>query len=318
MDETMDIKIAYQNKDIVSKIFGEAMKEKALKVYGLDVPKVIGVLPTNLPGMEVSEQRLDNLFLLEDGSYAIVEYESKYSHANKIKYIGYIMRLLRRLQKEGRFPGEVRIRLIILYTADVKPRETRPVLDVGAMQLVTEEAFLSRIDGTEELRTIAEKQNNNIPLQDEDLMKLILCPLTFTGKKRQRAAIRTVAQLAKNHIADEEQQKFVLSGLLTFSDKIIDAEAAEDIRRALTMTKVGRIIAEEMVAYGKKVEEEVREKVTEEVTESCIVKLILFGKEIKASAEDVVRSLVGSYSLTEEESWEKVRKYYPIGEVEKN
>ncbi len=129
-----------------------------------------------------------------------------------------------------------------------------------------------------------------------------MCPLTFTGKKRQRAAIRTVAQLAKNHIADEEQQKFVLSGLLTFSDKIIDAEAAEDIRRALTMTKVGRIIAEEMVAYGKKVEEE--------VTESSIVKLILFGKEMKASAEDVVRCLVGSFNLTEEVAREKVQLYY--------
>lgn len=40
--------IAYQNKDIVSKIFAESLKEKSLNVYGLNVPKVVGVLPTNL------------------------------------------------------------------------------------------------------------------------------------------------------------------------------------------------------------------------------------------------------------------------------
>lgn len=32
--------IAYQNKDITSKVFAERFKGKSLKVYGLDIPKV--------------------------------------------------------------------------------------------------------------------------------------------------------------------------------------------------------------------------------------------------------------------------------------
>ena len=72
--------VAYQNKDIVSKIFGEAMKEKSLKAYGLNVPKVVDVLPTNLPALELHELRIDNIFVLEDGSYAIIDYESKYRY----------------------------------------------------------------------------------------------------------------------------------------------------------------------------------------------------------------------------------------------
>ena len=33
--------IAYQNKDITSKIFADNFKEKSLSVYGLDIPKIV-------------------------------------------------------------------------------------------------------------------------------------------------------------------------------------------------------------------------------------------------------------------------------------
>jgi hypothetical protein len=65
--------IAYQNKDIASKVFAENFKGKSLKVYGLDVPKVVQVLPTNLPEITANELRIDNLFLLEDGTLAIID-----------------------------------------------------------------------------------------------------------------------------------------------------------------------------------------------------------------------------------------------------
>ena len=39
-----------------------------------------------------------------------------------------------------------------------------------------------------------------------------------------------------------------LAGVLIFSDKIIDKKLANEIRRCLSMTKVGAIIAREMIA----------------------------------------------------------------------
>ena len=63
--------IAYQNKDIASKVFGESLKNKSLDVYGVHVPKIVNVLPTNLPAVIANELRIDQLFLLKDGSVAI-------------------------------------------------------------------------------------------------------------------------------------------------------------------------------------------------------------------------------------------------------
>jgi len=56
--------IAYQNKDIEFKVLSEVFKEKSFAAYGLDLPKIKEVLPTNLPMVSVNELRMDNLFLL--------------------------------------------------------------------------------------------------------------------------------------------------------------------------------------------------------------------------------------------------------------
>lgn len=58
--------IAYQNKDITSKVTAESLLGNSLAPFGLPDLKVIGLLPTNLPAIESNELRLDHLFLLED------------------------------------------------------------------------------------------------------------------------------------------------------------------------------------------------------------------------------------------------------------
>ncbi len=78
-----ETKISYQNKDITSKILSEQFKGKSFSVYGIDLPSIADIRPTNLPAVEADELRLDNLFLLEDGTYALVDYESEYRSSNK-------------------------------------------------------------------------------------------------------------------------------------------------------------------------------------------------------------------------------------------
>lgn len=81
----MESQIAYQNKDIYSKIFAEKLKGKSFQVYGVDLPQIKQIMPTNLPNIWVNELRMDHLFLLEDNTFLIVDYESAYKPENKIK-----------------------------------------------------------------------------------------------------------------------------------------------------------------------------------------------------------------------------------------
>lgn len=243
--------ITAQNKDVVSKWFGETMKNRSLSVYGIHVPKIVDVRPTNLPAVETNEKRMDNLFLLEDGSYALLDYESNYCVGNKVKYAGYVLRMMRRLQKEGIDITSLRIRIIVIYTADVTRMQTKDTLNVGDLVIYTTEGFLSEIDSDEVKMRIQRKIEQKQPLNDRNLMELIVLPLTYKGKENQQKAAHEAVFLAKE-IEDERVQEMALAGILSFSDKIIDKELANEIRRCLSMTKVGAIIAREMEESEKR------------------------------------------------------------------
>ena len=89
--------IAYQNKDIASKLTTELLVGNHLGPFGLPEKKVVGLLPTNLPAVESNELRLDNLFEMEDGAVAILDYESEFSRENFVKYLNYVARSKQRI-----------------------------------------------------------------------------------------------------------------------------------------------------------------------------------------------------------------------------
>ncbi|MCM1084104.1 MAG: hypothetical protein NC393_14800 [Clostridium sp.] len=234
--------IAYQNKDIISKVFAENLKEKSFKAYGLDIPKIVQVLPTNLPEITANELRIDNLFLLEDGTIAIVDYESEYKTENKIKYISYITRVLERYRRQEIY--DIQIRMIVIYTADVSRAQTEEVYDTGAFSLHIEEAFLSELDSEEIKKRLTEKIQNKETLTDEELMEFIILPLTYKTMEEKRKAINASIELAKQ-VTDVEKMVFLLSGTLVFTDKVIDRKTSNYVREWINMTQVGRLFEEE-------------------------------------------------------------------------
>lgn len=204
--------VAYQNKDIVSKILTEGMKEKSFAVYGVPMSRITEVLPVNLPVIEANEMATDNLFRLEDDSYAIVDYESSFSEKSKIKYVCHIARILKRY---GRV---IKIRMIVLCTSSV--RRINTVLDAGCLQLSIEPGYLSSI----ETDTVLEKVRGQI---------------------------------------EEGQKMFILSGVITFADKIIEPEYARRVEEWIKMTKVGRLFEEEKQQAVAEVRESLQKTIAE-------------------------------------------------------
>lgn len=94
-------------------------------------------------------------------------------------------------------------------------------------------------------------------MSEEELMEFIILPLSYRNRKEKEDKIRETVKLAKQ-LKDRRQQVFVLSGILTFTDKLIDMETANQIRRTLAMTKVEKIFEEEKLQAVAKVEKEKR------------------------------------------------------------
>ena len=248
-----ETEIAYQNKDIMSKVLAEEFKGKSFEVYGVDLPKIVDSRPTEMAAVEANELRMDRLFLLEDASYMIVDYESDYDEEKKIKYLGYIARLAKTLYNELKYYPKLRV--LIIYTADVTRKRTQPDLDMGAFKMHLEEAFLSEIDGNEVMERISCKMRNREELDDKDLMQLIINPLTYKSEKDKKLAISKVVNILQA-MDDERKQVFAAKGLLVFCDKVIEPEDAEKIRSMLMLTKVEQIYEQEKLdAIAEKVAE---------------------------------------------------------------
>lgn len=233
--------IAYQNKDIASKVFAEKFRDISLNVYGINLPKIVEVLPTNLPEISANELRIDNLFLLEDGRVAVIDYESAYKKKNHIKYLGYIYRVLDRYFGEG--AADIQIVMIIIYTADVKRSEVKTGINAGAVVLKEEAAFLSELPSEKIRRKLDRKIKTGEDLSDEEIMEFILLPLSYK-KDQQGKAIEDAINMAKE-IKNEDTMVLILSGILVFSDKLIDDELSKKTKEWIAMTKVGRLFAEE-------------------------------------------------------------------------
>ena len=256
--------IAWQNKDITSKYFGENLKGKSFAVYGLELPEIKEVQPTNLPAIEANELRLDHLFLLKDDSLALVDYESTYADSNKIKYLNYIVRTLKRNMEQHHFP--CKIRMIVIYTADIQPQQTKKRMDIGCLQFQLEEAFLIQKDSEQTEARLQARFHGNQELSAEEQMEFIILPLTCKGNEEKQACIRRCFEMAKL-LEDADMQRFLLSGMLVFADKVITKEDSKQIKEWIMMTKVGQLFLEEKIQYGQELEKRVTKDVTKRVTE---------------------------------------------------
>ena len=228
--------IAYQNKDIVSKLFGEQMRGKSLSLFGLNTNlKVIDIRPTNIPIVQAKELRMDNLFELEDGSIAILDYESQFKETNFTKYGYYIMNVINRYLNEGKTPD---IHMMVLYTADIETAKT--TLERTACRIKIEAAYLTGTPSEQWLEEIKGSLANQI-ISDKTLMRLILLPLTYKDEEKKQETIKLCVNLAQK-IPDKEQETFALAGILAFTDKIISNSTKKYIEEVLGMTQVGQML----------------------------------------------------------------------------
>lgn len=260
--ENMDsIKIAYQNKDITSKLLAENFKGKTFRVYGLDIPDIVRALPTNIPVIQANELRLDNLFELADGTAAIVDYESKYSKKDKVKYLNYIIGTANRYLKEKQDCPV--LRMIVIYTGDIKRSQIEEEYDIGAVKLKIEAACLSELNTEKILVQLKQKIERKEELTDEELMEFIILPLAYHKTEEKEEKIKEIVELATK-ITDGKQQIFTLVGLAVFADKIISKETAGKIRRMIEMTQIAQIFEEEkQQAVREAAEKEKRQMVIE-------------------------------------------------------
>lgn len=140
----------------------------------------------------------------------------------------------------------MKIRLLVIYTADVTKKQVSDTLDVYSLKIKLSQAFLSELDSNVIKETITKKIKQKKPLTETELMQTIILPLTYQGENKKKESIKELFELTKE-IQEEETQLFLLSGILVFTDKVIDRETAKQIKEWIRMTKVARLFEKEKI-----------------------------------------------------------------------
>lgn len=233
--------ISYQAKDILFKSLSELYRDEALDVFGIEnIPKIKQLLPNEFPQVRADEKRSDTLFLMEDDSILMLEFESNNRIIeNHLKYIDYGLRILNRYYETEKKIKKLRV--VVIYTSDVVKADES--LDAGDLIVHSKAIFLHEYHGDAILGQMKEKVGQGESLTHQELMKLSFLPLMYSRLNRQDL-IKEAVELAKS-IKDETTQLQVIAGILTATDKFIDEEYAKKVREWLKMTKVGRIFEEE-------------------------------------------------------------------------
>ncbi len=289
--------ITYQNKDVASKVTGEALVGHSLAPFGLPHIKITAALPTNLPALESNELRLDNLFLLEDEAIAIIDYESECSRENFVKYLNYGARVARRYLNQKKLAQLKSLRIIVIYTADVE--SARDVYDLEGIAVRVESVCLVNMDTRLIYDRLSAKIHRQGWLNTEDLLQLMVFPLTVKGMEGKQEAILQAVELAKK-IEDRNQKTQVLAGILTFTDKVIDKDYREKVKEEWVMTQIGKMIYDDGFNAGKEQGKRQGEKQGEKrgiqwgenrKLVSLVCRKLRKGKEAETIAQELEESL---------------------------
>lgn len=285
--------IAYQNKDIASKTISERLIGKRLAPFGLPDLHIVDILPTNLPAIESNELRLDNLFLLSDGSLAIIDYESEFDRENFVKYMNYIARVLKRYSLNKKLSEIREIRMIVIYTADVE--SALDVYELGGITLRIEAAYLVNRNSNHIYQKLRYKVENKEALTEEELMELMILPLTAKGAEGKQEYIRKTAELAKK-LPDSKDTHTVLAGLLTFTDKFIERHYAERLRREVFMlTQVEQIMFDEATGIEK---------------HKNIISAVHICRDLGAGKVSARKQLAEKFSLSEKDAYNYIEAHW--------
>lgn len=113
------------------------------------------------------------------------------------------------------------------------------------MTLKLTEVFLSEMDGDEVLKELEGKVVRKEPFLYEDLLKLIVLPLTYEGPEAKKQAVNKTIKLADS-MEDIKLGRTVLGLIMAFADKIIEDEDRAWIRRLIGMSQFEQWIEEEI------------------------------------------------------------------------
>ncbi len=233
--------IARERNDIVLKRLAAVFKGTVLNRFGLDLPPIVGPLPTALPLLTARMREADYVFLLADGSLLHLEFQTKREKGDLARFTAYSTALH---QAHDLTP----VHTVVVWGAQVGRMETSHVM--GSVTLTADHILLSEEDGTGQLEQLAAKVERGEALDDKDRLTLALLPLMHQRRpladKAAAATLKTVAGALPR-----EERTLVVEALTVLAQLAMDETQIRELLEVLTMAYAVNEMIEDALRRGQ-------------------------------------------------------------------
>lgn len=216
--------------DIIQRLMATNMiGERPLIALTIDTAKVKEVLSTDLPEIQTKDDKADTLYLLEDGTYLHVEYQTTAKKDDVLRFAGYVMRLYNNLKDK-----EPLIKSVVVYAPHISPENVVDTVDMGVLRYQFQSVFLRELNLEERYQEVLKRIRKDpaIRLSDEDKMVIIYKPLANSDLKDvENDSLRIVSDLQA--LESELERAKLGSSMFVLMKKYLSEQAEKLILEAL-------------------------------------------------------------------------------------
>jgi len=235
----LETNISGHNTDIIMKATAEMFKDKTLEILGLKTAGIVDIMPTVLPVVEAREKRLDFVFLLEDETLLHLEFQTTVPEDLLRRIAFYGARIVERHNRE--------VNTAIIYSGRIQ--NAPDLLTKGSLTYKVANVYLKDMDGDAEYNRLKAKIDQEEPLNEADLQKLVFLPL-MKSKQPENDMVIQAAELAK--VSKNEYTNFAIGALIAITDKFLPEEYKRKLLEVLRMTQIEQWLREEGLKEGLK------------------------------------------------------------------
>lgn len=227
-----------KQEDAIMKMGFEFFRDTILKTLGIPY-EFVSTGFTELVDLNIQTLYMDFTFLTTEDLYIHLEfqtidkgisdlqrfhaYDAVYSHKTGKKVITYV-----------------------IYSGGIK--KTRAELDCGLYTYRVNPIYLQDKNADFVFRRLKEKLKNGEFLSEADFSNLCLTPL-MSGNMSKKKTIKEAMLLARQSSSAAAEKTTAM--LYALADKFLDNEELEEIKEVVRMTRLGQMLLDEGMQYGK-------------------------------------------------------------------
>lgn len=225
-------------EDMIMKRVMENLAQSGLRFLGI-TDEIIQPVGTELVVLEMQNLLMDYTFLMADGNYLHLEFQSTDKGEKD----------LRRFRKYEALLGDQKgknVYTYVVYTNDIREPQTR--LKTGFSEYCVKAVTLSDWDSRQVIEDIKKSLEQNT-LDEEQITALAFVPVM--ARSDERVEVISEAVKISHKVADEQQKIDIQSILFAFANKFLNDNELERIKEEIAMTQLGQMIYEDGLKKGE-------------------------------------------------------------------